>query len=112
VANIKKVSDAKIGDTITEQGRPTSEPLPGFKSSRRWCLRATRLKATSIRNARALEKLRLNDASFFYEPETSVALGFGFRCGFLGLLHCTSSRSGSSASSTWTWSPAPGVLPG
>ena len=89
IANIKRVADAKIGDTITETARPTSEVFPGF----------TELKAMVFAGLypveghqyselrEALEKLRLNDASFFYEPETSVALGFGFRCGFLGLLH-------------------------
>jgi len=89
VANIKKVSDAKIGDTITEQARPTSEPLPGFKELKPMVFAGLYPveghEYTELREA--LEKLRLNDASFFYEPETSVALGFGFRCGFLGLLH-------------------------
>jgi GTP-binding protein LepA len=89
VANIKKVSDAKIGDTITEQGRPTLEPLPGFKELKAMVFAGLYpVEGHEYPELReALEKLRLNDASFFYEPETSVALGFGFRCGFLGLLH-------------------------
>jgi GTP-binding protein LepA len=89
VANVKKISDAKIGDTITETARPTSEPFPGFKELKPMVFAGLYPveghKYSELREA--LEKLRLNDASFFYEPETSVALGFGFRCGFLGLLH-------------------------
>src|SRR5437763_5531638 len=89
VANIKKISDAKIGDTITEAARPTAEPFPGFKELKPMVFAglypAEGHEYPELRDA--LEKLRLNDASFFYEPETSMALGFGFRCGFLGLLH-------------------------
>jgi GTP-binding protein LepA len=89
VANIKNVGDAKIGDTITEVARPTAEPFPGFKELKPMVFAGLYPveghKYPELRDA--LEKLRLNDASFFYEPETSVALGFGFRCGFLGLLH-------------------------
>ncbi len=89
VANIKKISDAKIGDTITESGRPALEPFPGFKPLKPMVFAGfypvEGHEYPELRDA--LEKLRLNDASFFYEPETSVALGFGFRCGFLGLLH-------------------------
>jgi GTP-binding protein LepA len=88
-ANIKKISDAKIGDTITESGRPALEPFPGFKPLKPMVFAGfypvEGHEYPELRDA--LEKLRLNDASFFYEPETSVALGFGFRCGFLGLLH-------------------------
>ncbi len=89
VANIKKVSDTKIGDTITEDARPTTVPFPGFQEikpmvfSGLYPIEPNQYEA--LRDA--LEKLRLNDSSFFYEPETSLALGFGFRCGFLGLLH-------------------------
>ena len=89
VANIKKISDAKIGDTVTESGRPALEPFPGFKPLKPMVFAGfypvEGHEYPQLRDA--LEKLRLNDASFFYEPETSVALGFGFRCGFLGLLH-------------------------
>jgi GTP-binding protein LepA len=89
VANIKRVADAKIGDTVTETARPTAEPFPGFKELKPMVFAGLYPveghKYTELREA--LEKLRLNDASFFYEPETSAALGFGFRCGFLGLLH-------------------------
>jgi GTP-binding protein LepA len=89
VANIKKISDAKIGDTITETARQTVEPFPGFKTLKPMVFAGfypvEGHEYPELRDA--LEKLRLNDASFFYEPETSVALGFGFRCGFLGLLH-------------------------
>jgi GTP-binding protein LepA len=89
VANVKKISDAKIGDTITELTRPTAEPFPGFKELKPMVFAGfypvEGHEYPELRDA--LEKLRLNDASFFYEPETSVALGFGFRCGFLGLLH-------------------------
>jgi GTP-binding protein LepA len=89
VANIKKISDAKIGDTITESGRPAIEPFPGFKPLKPMVFAGfypvEGHEYPELRDA--LEKLRLNDASFFYEPETSIALGFGFRCGFLGLLH-------------------------
>jgi GTP-binding protein LepA len=89
VANVKKISDAKIGDTITESGRPTAEPFPGFKELKPMVFAGLYpVEGHQYPELRdALEKLRLNDASFFYEPETSVALGFGFRCGFLGLLH-------------------------
>jgi GTP-binding protein LepA len=89
VANIKVVADAKIGDTLTETLRPTTEPFPGFKELKPMVF-AGLYPVESHQYAElreALEKLRLNDASFFYEPETSAALGFGFRCGFLGLLH-------------------------
>src|SRR6266566_964653 len=89
VANIKKISDAKIGDTITEIARPTLEPFPGFKELKPMVFAGfypvEGHEYPELRDA--LEKLRLNDASFHYEPETSAALGFGFRCGFLGLLH-------------------------
>jgi GTP-binding protein LepA len=89
VANIKTVSDAKIGDTITENGRPTSQPFPGFKELKPMVFAGLYpVESHQYSELReALEKLRLNDASFFFEPETSAALGFGFRCGFLGLLH-------------------------
>jgi GTP-binding protein LepA len=89
VANIKVVADAKIGDTLTETLRPTTEPFPGFKELKPMVF-AGLYPVESHQYAElreALEKLRLNDASFFYEPESSAALGFGFRCGFLGLLH-------------------------
>src|SRR5581483_7872743 len=89
VANIKKISDARIGDTITEASRPTSAPFPGFKELKPMVFAGLYPveghRYPELREA--LEKLRLNDASLFYEPETSAALGFGFRCGFLGLLH-------------------------
>jgi GTP-binding protein LepA len=89
VANIKNVADAKIGDTITEIDRPTATPFPGFKELKPMVFAGLYpvegSKYSELRDA--LEKLRLNDASFFFEPETSAALGFGFRCGFLGLLH-------------------------
>jgi GTP-binding protein LepA len=89
VANIKNVADAKIGDTITETARPTLVPFPGFKELKPMVFAGLYpvegSKYAELREA--LEKLRLNDASFFFEPETSAALGFGFRCGFLGLLH-------------------------
>ena len=89
VANIKKISDAKIGDTITEISRQAAHPFPGFKELKPMVFAGfypvEGHEYGALRDA--LEKLRLNDASFFYEPETSAALGFGFRCGFLGLLH-------------------------
>ena len=89
VANIKTVADAKIGDTITETARPAVEPFPGFKELKPMVFAGLYpVEGHEYPELRdALEKLRLNDASFFYEPETSAALGFGFRCGFLGLVH-------------------------
>ena len=88
-ANIKNVGDAKIGDTITEVGRLAVTPFPWFKELKPMVFAGLYpvegSKYAELREA--LEKLRLNDASFFFEPETSAALGFGFRCGFLGLLH-------------------------
>jgi GTP-binding protein LepA len=89
IANIKNVADTKIGDTITEDSNPALEPLPGFEDIKPMVFAGLYTvdahEHTQLREA--LEKLRLNDASFFFEPESSVALGFGFRCGFLGLLH-------------------------
>ncbi|MCI0356742.1 MAG: translation elongation factor 4, partial [Acidobacteria bacterium] len=88
-ANIKNVADSKIGDTITDDSRPAIEPLPGFTEIKPMVFAGLYTvdahEHTQLREA--LEKLRLNDSSFFFEPESSVALGFGFRCGFLGLLH-------------------------
>jgi GTP-binding protein LepA len=88
-ANIKTVADTKIGDTITDDERPAIEPLPGFEEIKPMVFAGLYTvdahEHTQLREA--LEKLRLNDSSFFFEPESSAALGFGFRCGFLGLLH-------------------------
>jgi GTP-binding protein LepA len=88
-ASIKTVADVQIGDTITEAARPTKEPFPGFQEVKPMVFAGLYpVEANQYEELRdALDKLRLNDASFFYEPESSVALGFGFRCGFLGLLH-------------------------
>jgi GTP-binding protein LepA len=89
IANIKKISDCKVGDTVTEAGNPAQEPLPGFREVKPMVFAGLYpTDAAQYEDLRdAMEKLRLNDASFSYEPETSGALGFGFRCGFLGLLH-------------------------
>lgn len=88
-ASIKNVQDTRVGDTVTDSRNPCREPLPGYKKVNPmvYCglYPADGSKYGDLRDA--LEKLQLNDASLFYEPETSVALGFGFRCGFLGLLH-------------------------
>ncbi len=88
-ASIKEVADTRVGDTITEERRPTAHPLPGFKPVQPVVFCGLfPVDAADFENLRAaLGKLRLNDASFSYEMETSAALGFGFRCGFLGLLH-------------------------
>ena len=89
MASIKNVKDTRVGDTVTDNDRPCSEPLPGYKkvNSMVYCgvYPADSSKYPDLRDA--LEKLQLNDASLNFEPETSIALGFGFRCGFLGLLH-------------------------
>jgi GTP-binding protein LepA len=88
-ASIKNVKDTEVGDTITNRQNPCKNPLPGYKkvTSMVYCgmYPADSAKYPDLRDA--LEKLQLNDASLFFEPETSLALGFGFRCGFLGLLH-------------------------
>jgi GTP-binding protein LepA len=86
---IKNVGDAQIGDTVTEALRPTAEPFPGFKPLKPMVFAGLYpVEGHRYQELReALEKLRLNDSAFFFEPETSAALGFGFRCGFLGLLH-------------------------
>jgi GTP-binding protein LepA len=89
IANIKNVADTKIGDTVTDDAAPALEPLPGFEDIKPMVFAGLYTvdahEHTQLREA--LEKLRLNDSSFFFEPESSAALGFGFRCGFLGLLH-------------------------
>ncbi|GAA5511572.1 elongation factor 4 [Deinococcus carri] len=88
-AGIKDIHDAQVGDTLTEKERPTPEPFPGFKPAQPVVFSG--LYPTDTEDYRklrdALDKLKLNDAAFTFEPETSEALGFGFRCGFLGLLH-------------------------
>jgi GTP-binding protein LepA len=88
-AGIKRVSDTKIGDTVTEDARPTPEPFPGFQEIKPMVFAGLYPTDNALYEdlRDALEKLQLNDSSFFYEPDTSGALGFGFRCGFLGLLH-------------------------
>ena len=89
IAGVRNVSDAKIGDTVTETAGPTPEPLPGFMELKPMVFAGLYpVESHQYPELReALEKLRLNDSSFFFDPETSAALGFGFRCGFLGLLH-------------------------
>ncbi len=89
IAGIKRVADAKIGDTVMDADRPADAPLPGYKDVKPMVFAGIYpVDSDSYADLRdALEKLRLNDSSFSYEPETSLALGFGFRCGFLGLLH-------------------------
>ena len=89
IAGVKTLADVKIGDTLTGADRPTSEPLPGFQESKPMVFTGLYpVEADDYEGLKiALEKLRLNDASLAYEPETSAALGFGFRCGFLGFLH-------------------------
>src|SRR5512133_281204 len=89
VANVKEVQDAKVGDTVTEADRPTTDPFPGFKVVKPMVFSGVfPIEAKDYDQLRdALEKLRLNDSAFTFEPETSQALGFGFRCGYLGLLH-------------------------
>ena len=88
-ASIKTVADVQIGDTITDAARPVTEPLPGFQEVKPMVFAGLYpIDSAQYEDLRdAMEKLRLNDASFFFEPESSTALGFGFRCGFLGLLH-------------------------
>jgi GTP-binding protein LepA len=89
IAGIKRVADAKIGDTITDAERSAAQPLPGYKEVKPMVFAGLYpVNSDDYADLKdALEKLRLNDSSFTYEPETSLALGFGFRCGFLGLLH-------------------------
>ena len=89
VANVKIIQDAKVGDTVTEPSRPTEVAVPGFKEIKPMVFAGIfPVDSSDYENTRdALEKLRLNDSAFTYEPETSQALGFGFRCGYLGLLH-------------------------
>lgn len=88
-ASIKNINDTRVGDTVTNADRPASEPLPGYRKVNPMVFSGIYpvdgARYADLRDA--LEKLRLNDAAFTFEPETSVALGFGFRCGFLGLLH-------------------------
>jgi GTP-binding protein LepA len=88
-AAIKKVGDAKVGETVTEQARPTAAPFPGYRDAKPMVFAGLYpIEDTDFEVLRdALEKLRLNDPAFTFEPETSLALGYGFRCGFLGMLH-------------------------
>ncbi len=89
VANVKELADAKVGDTITEEARPTETPFPGFKEVKPMVFSGVfPIDSAEYEDLRdALSKLNLNDSAFTFEPETSTALGFGFRCGYLGLLH-------------------------
>jgi len=89
IAGVRDIENAKVGDTITYHDRPTAVPLPGYREIKPlvFCGLYPEEAGEFIAIREALEKLKLNDSSFSFEPETSIALGFGFRCGFLGLLH-------------------------
>src|SRR5881628_4092560 len=89
IANIKTTADIKIGDTITDLRNPAEEPLPGFQEIYPMVFSGIYpINTADFEHLKAaIAKLRLNDSAFIYQPESSVALGFGFRCGFLGLLH-------------------------
>ena len=89
IANLKEIQDCKIGDTLTEAQRPAATPCPGYREIKPMVFAGLYpIEDTDVTDLRdAMEKLRLNDSSFVFEPEASAALGFGFRCGFLGLLH-------------------------
>ncbi len=89
VANVKELADAKVGDTVTDDATPTDAPFPGFKEVKPMVFSGVfPIDSADYENLRdALVKLRLNDSAFTYEPESSTALGFGYRCGYLGLLH-------------------------
>lgn len=104
-ASLKNVKDTRVGDTITNAEKPCDEPLPGYKkvNSMVFCgmYPADGAKYPDLRDA--LEKLQLNDASLQFEPETSIALGFGFRCGFLGLLHLEIIQERLERSMPWIW---------
>ena len=95
IAGIKDVRQTRVGDTITAEQRPTGRPFPGFKEVRPMVFAGLYPTESEqyLELKEALEKLRLNDSSFTFEPETSLALGFGFRCGFLGLLHMEIGRA-------------------
>ena len=99
ITGLKDVSELRVGDTLTAAHQGATEPLPGYKEVKPMVFAGLFPTDSDdypeLRDA--LEKLKLSDASLFYEPETSLALGFGFRCGFLGLLHMEIVRSGSSA---------------
>ena len=88
-ASIKNVKDCRVGDTVTDADRPAAAALPGYRKATQmvYCGLYTTDTVDYVDLREAMEKLSLNDASLIYEPETSEALGFGFRCGFLGLLH-------------------------
>ena len=104
-ASIKKVSDARVGDTITIDSDPTEEALPGYKNTADGILRDLSGGGRKYENVKdALEKLQVNDAAFHFEPETSTALGFGFRCGFLGLLHMEIIVERLGGNLIWQWS--------
>jgi len=99
-ASIKRVADAKMGET-SRRAAPTPRPCPGYRDAKPWSSRdSTPSRTPTTRGARRAGEAPLNDSAFSFEPETSLALGYGFRCGFLGMLTWRSSRSGSSASST------------
>ncbi len=103
-AGVRDIHDAQVGDTLMERERPITEPFPGFKPAQPVVFSG--LYPTDTEDYRklreALEKLKLNDAAFSFEPETSEALGFGFRCGFLGLL-ARRDHSGDDWSASTTW---------
>jgi GTP-binding protein LepA len=100
IAGAKEVKDTKVGDTIIDAVTPAAEPLPGYREVKPMVFSGVFPTASEQYDElrAALEKFKLNDSSLVYEPESSVALGFGFRCGFLGLLHWKSCKSGWSAS--------------
>ncbi len=101
IAGIKTVADTKVGDTITHSDRPAAAPLPGFREAKPVVFSSIYPVATDDYQelAEAIEKLKLNDAALSYQKDASQALGFGFRCGFLGLLHLEVSRSAWNGSS-------------